>query len=51
MLTAVLNLVSNMFNKLQGQPNSYDKKFVIYTPGLGHKFNFDADPNTNLGGH
>jgi hypothetical protein len=40
-----------MFNKLQGQPNSYDKKFVNPIPGFEDGSNVGADPNTNSGGH
>jgi len=28
--------VSNMLNKLHGQPESYDKKYVAHTSSQGH---------------
>lgn len=40
-----------MFNKLQGQPNSYDKKFTKLAPCFGDGSNIGADPSTNSGGH
>ena len=45
------NLVSNMLNKLQGQPESYDKKFVVFASDSNRSFNIGADPSTSLGGH
>lgn len=46
-------LVTNMLNKLHGQPDSYDKKLVAHdSPIMTSTLNINiADQNTNLGKH
>ena len=49
-LTYFIFKVSNMLNKLHGQPESYDRKYVktLHLPSLGLIKAACAEPNTGL---
>ena len=52
MLICNLSIVSNMMNKLSGQPDSYDKKWVDHSFAirLQHELTHDSDLSTDSAG-
>ena len=53
MLTPNFSIVSNMMNKLSGQPDSYDKKWVVpsFAICLQYELTHNPDPSIDSAEH